>query len=183
MHTGQPLANEAEELKCVCPRLEVEIYVYRVVCNSHCRRFTGIEFAVTHSEPPTFFIIQKRERLSPDEGRSRSISPSSKRILDASIYSSPYGCILHHEQSHLPISGLVHCAFEPFSKHFDDRSCFTRIQADLVDVAFVATNLTRYSENAQATFYASHWVRLANHGARGDWVCTGSTNRETQRPG
>ena len=34
----------------------------------HPRRFIGVEFAVTHSEPPTFFIIQKRERLSPDEG-------------------------------------------------------------------------------------------------------------------
>ena len=32
-----------------------------------CRRFTGIEFAVVHVQPPGFFIIQKRERLSPDE--------------------------------------------------------------------------------------------------------------------
>uniref|UniRef100_A0A8H7Y6E0 Mediator of RNA polymerase II transcription subunit 6 n=1 Tax=Psilocybe cubensis TaxID=181762 RepID=A0A8H7Y6E0_PSICU len=32
------------------------------------RRFVGIEFAVVHAEAPTFFIIQKRERLSPDEG-------------------------------------------------------------------------------------------------------------------
>ena len=36
------------------------------VC-SLCRRFTGIEFAVVHARPPVFFIIQKRERLSPDE--------------------------------------------------------------------------------------------------------------------
>lgn len=46
MHTGMPLENEAEEL----------------------RRFTGIEFAVVHAEPPSLFIIHKRERLSPDEG-------------------------------------------------------------------------------------------------------------------
>ncbi|KIP11465.1 hypothetical protein PHLGIDRAFT_114593 [Phlebiopsis gigantea 11061_1 CR5-6] len=45
-HTGVPLANEAEELK----------------------RFTGIEFAVVHAQPP-LFIIHKRERLSPDEVR------------------------------------------------------------------------------------------------------------------
>lgn len=35
-----------------------------------CRRFTGIEFAVVHAQPPAFFIIHKRERLSPDEGTS-----------------------------------------------------------------------------------------------------------------
>jgi len=45
MHTGQSIANEAEEL----------------------RRFTGIEFSLVHSQPPSFFVIQKRERLSPDE--------------------------------------------------------------------------------------------------------------------
>lgn len=32
------------------------------------RRFTGIEFALVHAEPPSLFIIHKRERLSPDEG-------------------------------------------------------------------------------------------------------------------
>lgn len=32
------------------------------------RRFTGVEFGVVHAEPPTFFIIHKRERISPDEG-------------------------------------------------------------------------------------------------------------------
>ncbi|KAI0050666.1 MED6-domain-containing protein [Auriscalpium vulgare] len=47
MHTGMPVLNEAEEL----------------------RRFTGIEFAVVHAEPPTLFIIHKRERLSPDQTR------------------------------------------------------------------------------------------------------------------
>ncbi|KAG9223095.1 hypothetical protein CCMSSC00406_0000216 [Pleurotus cornucopiae] len=47
MHTGMPLLNEAEEL----------------------RRFTGVEFALVHAEPPSLFIIHKRERLSPDEVR------------------------------------------------------------------------------------------------------------------
>ena len=41
---------------------------YRVSWNSHHRRFMGVEFTVTHLDPPTFFIIQKRERPSPDEG-------------------------------------------------------------------------------------------------------------------
>ncbi|EAU93412.2 hypothetical protein CC1G_04391 [Coprinopsis cinerea okayama7 len=45
IYTGVPIANEAEEL----------------------RRFTGIEFAVVHAQPPAFFIIHKRERISPDE--------------------------------------------------------------------------------------------------------------------
>lgn len=34
------------------------------------RRFTGIEFTVVHAQPPTLFIIHKRERLSPDDSRS-----------------------------------------------------------------------------------------------------------------
>lgn len=32
------------------------------------RRFVGIEFAVVRAEPPSFFIIHKRERLSPEQG-------------------------------------------------------------------------------------------------------------------
>lgn len=49
--TGMPVENEAEEL----------------------RRFTGIEFAVVHEQAPNFFVIQKRERLSPDEVRPISM--------------------------------------------------------------------------------------------------------------
>ena len=39
-------------------------------CAKHIyhRRFTGVEFAIVHSEPPSLFIVQKRERLSPEEG-------------------------------------------------------------------------------------------------------------------
>ncbi|KAK2462034.1 hypothetical protein APHAL10511_006497 [Amanita phalloides] len=63
MHTGQSIANEAEEL----------------------RRFTGIEFSLAHSQPPSFFIIQKRERLSPDE----VIPLASYFIMNSRIYQAP----------------------------------------------------------------------------------------------
>ncbi|KAI0670187.1 MED6 mediator sub complex component-domain-containing protein [Trametes maxima] len=63
MHTGLPPANEAEELK----------------------RFTGIEFALVHAEPPSLFIIHKRERLSPDEVRPLAVY----FILNNRIYQSP----------------------------------------------------------------------------------------------
>ncbi|KAI0374462.1 MED6-domain-containing protein [Pilatotrama ljubarskyi] len=63
MHTGVPLVNEAEEL----------------------RRFTGIEFALVHAEPPSLFIIHKRERLSPDEVRPLAVY----FILNNRIYQSP----------------------------------------------------------------------------------------------
>jgi len=46
IYTGVSVRDEAAELK----------------------RFTGIEFALVHAQAPSFFIIQKRERLSPDEG-------------------------------------------------------------------------------------------------------------------
>ncbi|EPQ60988.1 MED6-domain-containing protein [Gloeophyllum trabeum ATCC 11539] len=63
MHTGQPLLNEAEELK----------------------RFTGIEFAVVHAQPPSLFIIHKRERLSPEYVRPLA----AYFIMNNRIYQSP----------------------------------------------------------------------------------------------
>ncbi|KAI0702437.1 MED6 mediator sub complex component-domain-containing protein [Cytidiella melzeri] len=63
MHTGIPLQNEAEEL----------------------RRFTGIEFAVVHAQPPSFFVIHKRERFSPDEVRPLV----AYFIMNNRIYQSP----------------------------------------------------------------------------------------------
>ncbi|KAF7320024.1 MED6-domain-containing protein [Mycena kentingensis (nom. inval.)] len=63
MHTGTAIANEAEELK----------------------RFTGVEFAVVHSQPPTFFIIHKRERLSPEEVRPLA----TYFVMNNRIYQSP----------------------------------------------------------------------------------------------
>ncbi|KAG7450216.1 MED6-domain-containing protein [Guyanagaster necrorhizus] len=63
MHTGATTMNEAEELK----------------------RFTGVEFAVVHAQPPSFFIIQKRERHSPEE-----VTPlSAYFIINNRIYQSP----------------------------------------------------------------------------------------------
>ncbi|CAK5265258.1 unnamed protein product [Mycena citricolor] len=63
MHTGTAIANEAEELK----------------------RFTGIEFAVVDSQPPSLFIIHKRERLSPDQVRPLV----AYFVINNRIYQSP----------------------------------------------------------------------------------------------
>ncbi|KAH9004307.1 MED6-domain-containing protein [Lactarius hatsudake] len=63
MHTGMPISNEAEELK----------------------RFTGVEFAVVHAEPPSLFIIHKRERISPEDTRPLQ----AYFIVNNRIYQSP----------------------------------------------------------------------------------------------
>lgn len=44
------------------------------------RRFTGIEFAVVHAQPPSMFIIHKRERLSPDEGSRLVVIDAFKSV-------------------------------------------------------------------------------------------------------
>jgi len=63
IHTGVPVNEEAAEL----------------------RRFTGVEFAVVHAQPPSFFVIQKRERLSPDEVRPLA----AYFIMNNRIYQAP----------------------------------------------------------------------------------------------
>ncbi|KAF5356291.1 hypothetical protein D9756_004196 [Leucocoprinus leucothites] len=63
IHTGIPIANEADEL----------------------RRFTGTEFALVHAQPPAFFVIHKRERISPDQG----IPLAAYFIVHNRIYQSP----------------------------------------------------------------------------------------------
>ncbi|KAF8168259.1 MED6 mediator sub complex component-domain-containing protein [Crassisporium funariophilum] len=63
MHTGVPVKDEAAEL----------------------RRFIGVEFALVHSQPSSFFVIQKRERLSPDEVRPLA----AYFIMNNRIYQSP----------------------------------------------------------------------------------------------
>ncbi|KAI0257422.1 catalase-like domain-containing protein [Lactifluus subvellereus] len=63
MHTGVPISNEAEELK----------------------RFVGVEFAVVHAQPPSLFIIHKRERISPEETRALQ----AYFIINNRIYQSP----------------------------------------------------------------------------------------------
>ncbi|KAH9922017.1 MED6-domain-containing protein, partial [Epithele typhae] len=96
MHTGQLLENEAEEL----------------------RRFTGIEFALTHAEPPSLFIIHKRERLSPDEVRPLAVY----FILNNRIYQAPdvYSLVsirllasLHALQSSLDVLRAHRPAYTP----------------------------------------------------------------------
>ncbi|KAG2117910.1 MED6-domain-containing protein [Suillus discolor] len=69
MHTGVPILNESEELK----------------------RFTGIEFALVHAQPPSLFIIHKRERSSPEEVRPLA----AYFIMNNRIYRSPdvYGVL------------------------------------------------------------------------------------------
>ncbi|KAG1757289.1 MED6-domain-containing protein [Suillus lakei] len=69
MHTGVPILNESEELK----------------------RFTGVEFALVHAQPPSLFIIHKRERLSPEEVRPLA----AYFIMNNRIYRSPdvYGVL------------------------------------------------------------------------------------------
>ncbi|KAI0343976.1 MED6-domain-containing protein [Trametopsis cervina] len=62
-HNEGPLSDEAEKL----------------------RRFTGIEFAVVHSQPPSLFIIHKRERISPDEVRPLV----AYFVMNNRIYQSP----------------------------------------------------------------------------------------------
>ncbi|KAI1797600.1 MED6-domain-containing protein [Ganoderma leucocontextum] len=109
MHTGAPLVNEAEELK----------------------RFTGIEFALVHSEAPSLFIIHKRERLSPDEVRPLAVyfvlnnriyqspdvySLTSNRLL-ASLYSlqKSLDILRAHRPAYTPRTGFVWPIVEPSS--------------------------------------------------------------------
>jgi MED6 mediator sub complex component len=43
--------------------------LHKSVSYNYPRRFTGIEFAVVHAQPPSLFIIHKRERFSPEESK------------------------------------------------------------------------------------------------------------------
>ncbi|PSR80735.1 hypothetical protein PHLCEN_2v6651 [Hermanssonia centrifuga] len=81
MHTGEPLLNEAEEL----------------------RRFTGIEFAVVHSQPPSLFIIHKRERLSADE------EPTEDRTQLTSLHSlqTSLDTLRSHRPAYTPRTGFI----------------------------------------------------------------------------
>ena len=84
------------------------------------RRFTGIEFSLVHAQPPSLFIIHKRERLSPEEGELEltpkyhpNLSMELVRPLEAyfimnnRIYRSPdvYDVLsnrLVHPHTHIP---------------------------------------------------------------------------------
>lgn len=84
MHTGVPLANEAEELKYVVNVSCQETGPQTWLISSYFRRFTGIEFALVHSEPPSLFIIHKRNRVSPDESMGFLECPGDVLMSDAS---------------------------------------------------------------------------------------------------
>ena len=184
VHTGQSLANEAEELKCVVSDEGLNLPF------TGCRGISTIGGSPASSSPcrtqshPRSSSF-RRGRGSPLTSVSHGIfQVRLKQFLNAPIYSSPHGHIFHHEQSHLPISRSVHCAFEPFSEpSYDSFHFLTGVQLELVNVAFVATNLAGYSENTQATFHTSHRIRLANHGAGGNRIRAGPTGRETQGHG
>ncbi|KAJ3822269.1 MED6-domain-containing protein [Lentinula raphanica] len=107
IHTGTSVVNEAEELK----------------------RFTGVEFAVVHAQPPSFFIIHKRERLSPEEVKPLAVffiinnriyqSPDlytvlSNRLL-TSLYSiqSTLGSLRAHRPDYTPRTGFVWPIVDP----------------------------------------------------------------------
>lgn len=62
--TGQPLFNEADQLKYALTYLIMALWTALM----RRRRFTGIEFALVSSQAPFLFVIHKRERLSPEEG-------------------------------------------------------------------------------------------------------------------
>lgn len=110
------------------------IFDYLIILFSFfARRFTGIEFAVVHAQPqpPTFFIIQKRERLSPDEGTS--CLPCCCFVVISVVFSKTFGSLFHYEQPHISIARSVYYSIQssckilshpggPVSKHF--QSCF-----------------------------------------------------------
>jgi len=53
--------------------LKYAIYILIGFCSHPSRRFTGLEYALVHAQPP-LFVIQRRDRLSPTEGWTSSLS-------------------------------------------------------------------------------------------------------------
>ena len=90
IYTGVPVKDEAAELRSVLHR---STFTWPLIA---FRRFTGIEFALVHAQPPTFFIIQKRERLSPEEGLSPQFT-SKDLLISCNTSSKAFGGLLHHE--------------------------------------------------------------------------------------
>lgn len=77
------------------------------------RRFTGIEFALVHAQPPSAFIIHKRERLSPEEGGQLLVHPPGRQDPEAitSSHSAAARCLFHHELQNLPVTGCLYRTF------------------------------------------------------------------------
>ncbi|KAJ2928899.1 hypothetical protein H1R20_g8202, partial [Candolleomyces eurysporus] len=87
------------------------------------RRFKGVEFVVVDAQPPTYFIIQKRDRISPDEAKPLAAyycvqnriyqapdlySLLSNRIL-ASLFSlqTSLDILRNHRPDYTPRTGFV----------------------------------------------------------------------------
>ncbi|KAF9519827.1 hypothetical protein BS47DRAFT_999170 [Hydnum rufescens UP504] len=95
------------------------------------RKFTGIEFAVVHDQAPSFFVIQKRERISPNEGPMEAYYIINNRIqqspdlysllcnrLNASLHNltSSMSTLRTHRPTYTPTKGHVWpVAFDPTS--------------------------------------------------------------------
>ncbi|KAF8922261.1 MED6 mediator sub complex component-domain-containing protein [Mucidula mucida] len=149
MHTGMPVVNEAEELK----------------------RFTGIEFAVVHAEPPSFFIIHKRERLSPEQVQPLAVyfvsenrifqSPDlytllSNRLL-ASLRSiqSSLNTLRSHRPDYTPRTGF---AWPITNSELTDAPTTNRNEetadAEVKDGAFQGSNKIQRQQNNSLLFNA-----------------------------
>jgi mediator of RNA polymerase II transcription subunit 6 len=90
VYTGVPVKDEAAELRSV----HRSPCIYQTLITF--RRFTGIEFALVYAQPPSLFIIQKRERLSPEEGKS-PLSLHQELSLSCSPSSEAFGGLLYYE--------------------------------------------------------------------------------------
>ena len=75
-----------------------------------------------HAQPPSLFIIHKRERLSPEESKPviTEVFPflPEKRLnfLFVVLRSSPLTGVLHHQQQNLPVPGPVHRIVQQIGK-------------------------------------------------------------------
>lgn len=149
MHTGQPIINEAEELKwehhsILCFGLRYSLTL--VMPAIFTRRFTGIEFALVHAQPPSLFIIHKRERLSPEEGMipCRWVSLSQCQVL--------------------PIVRPLAAYFIMNSRIYQSPDLYSILSNRLVSVSFLFTKqfISGYTEQIyswQAFMHSSpHWT-------------------------
>ncbi|KDR84834.1 hypothetical protein GALMADRAFT_217909 [Galerina marginata CBS 339.88] len=119
MHTGVPVKDEAAEL----------------------RRFTGVEFAVVHAQPPSFFVIQKRERLSPDEVRPLA----AYFVMNNRIYQSPDVYTVLSNRLLTSVSALQ-SSIDILRKHRPDYTPRTGFVWPITDPSVLETHKKRDSE-------------------------------------
>ena len=116
------------------------------VC-SLCRRFTGIEFAVVHARPPVFFIIQKRERLSPDE---------SALPLDFSMFSSLFELVARPLAVYFIMNSRIYQSPDLYTVVSNRLVGLTLDFRGLLDESFSSSRLSRLSSH--------HWISCENTG-------------------